>query len=123
MFSSFYNTVVNMLPNTCKHLVFTNDRKCVDCGYQLPSEFQMDIYLNENDKPVGFVLVNVNNNYNLAEVKELILDQVETVSNDFRYTIRGVPISEKQETRFKAYEVYRANKDKLIIQYMYNNDF
>ena len=111
-----------MLPSGCKHLALTNERKCMDCGYQLPSEFQMDIYLCESDRPIGFVLVNVGSNLDLSEVRELIYDQVETVSTGFRYMLRGIPISEKQETRFKAYEVYRANKDRLIIQYIQHND-
>ena len=123
MFSTLYNSIVNLIPSGCKHIIIGEDRRCIDCGFQLPSEFQMDIYLNESDKPIGFVLINIKNtNLNLAEVKELIYDQVETVSANFRFTVKGVVISEKQENRFKAFDVYRANRDRLIIQNFFGND-
>lgn len=117
MLSGLYNRLANLMPTNCKHLVFTDDRKCVDCGIQLPTEYQMDIYLNGLDKPIGFVLLDMKNmGVNLEEIKEMMYDQVETVSHNFRFMIRGTQISEKQEKRFKAIDVYKANGGQLVIQ-------
>ena len=117
---SIFDTISNLYPHYCKHLVFSDDRRCIDCGYQLPTEFKMDIYVDNLSKPSGFVLINTNSNPNLTEARELINDQVESIPSNFRFILKDVPISKKQELYFKTFEVYRANRDKILIQSYYD---